>query len=119
MTGAQLMATPVTATAPVAMDCFQNLANFGRFRVLKDKTYALQDPNMAGEVAAANVVSQGLVRAFKFTAKFKKGLEIHFNATNGGTIADIVDNSFHFVVNSNSTNLAATMSYVSRVCYKE
>jgi len=117
MTGAQLLNDASTAAATV--NSFQNPNNFGRFKVLKDMVKVVQNPNMAGEIAAANVVSQGLIVPFKCGYSFKQPIQVNFNATNGGTVADIIDNSLHIVCGANSISLAPTISYYTRVSYKE
>lgn len=99
----------------VAIHMFQNPAAFGRFRVLKDKKFTLQNPSMAFD--GTDIEQAGLIRTFKFVVKFKKPVVIHFNATNGGTVADVVDNSFHIVAGSLGTNLAPAISYKSRIVF--
>jgi len=116
MTGAQLM-QDASATA-TTINTFQNPNNFGRFRVLKDKRITIFNANMAGEVAAANVIKEGLKANFKFKIRFRTPIDVHFNATNGGTVADIVDNSFHIVCGQTPA-ANCNLSYYSRVCYKE
>jgi len=105
------------ASAGLNPFAFQNIDNFGRFRVLKDKTWIIQNPNMSYD--GSNVEQAGLCRTFKWTIKFRKPVEIRFNNTNGGTVADIVDNSFHIIATTQNVDLAPSISYVSRVCYKE
>lgn len=117
MTGAGLYSIPVTSDAELASTSFQNINNFGRFRVLKDKLYTLNDPNMAGDTSA--FVRNGMVRAFKWTIKFSTPRKVRFNATNGGTIADIVDNSWHIVGLASDAGLSPYLTYQCRVCYKE
>lgn len=117
MTGAQLMQDASAANTTV--NSFQNPNNFGRFRVLKDKTFTLYNPNMAGSPTTADLVQQGLTKTFKWVINFKVPVAVHFNATNGGTVADIVDNSFHMVAGTDNTTLAPTLIYYSRVAYKE
>lgn len=96
---------------------FQNINNFGRFRVLKDKTWQLQQPGTVWN--GANVLQSGLAMHFKWTIKFRYPVVIRFNATNGGTVADIVDNSFHIIGTTSSVSLVPKLYYQSRVCYKE
>lgn len=96
---------------------FQNIDNFGRFQVLLDKTIHLQNPNMSYD--GTNIEQAGLSKTFKFTKKFKKPLQVRFNATNGGTVADIVDNSLHVIALCDNDDLAPRISYYSRVCFKE
>lgn len=112
MTGTQLMGTFGGGLHPF---CYQNIDNFGRFTVLKDKVYVVEDPNLSGDAAAHDVNSKS--RVFKFTLKFRKGVPIRFNATNGGTVADIVDNSFHILANASVAG--SSIEYVCRACYKE
>lgn len=94
---------------------WQNKNNFGRFKVLKDKMYILQDPN-AGSVGAT-YDTNGRAIPFKFNFKFKKPIEVIFNQTNGGTIADIVNNSLHCIGGQNVVDLQVTISYKSRVTF--
>lgn len=115
MTSAQLMNDG--STADTTLCSYQNPNNFGRFRVLKDKMFTLQDPNIA--VAAAGTDFNGLTVPFKFTVNFKVPILVNFNSTVGGTAADIIDNSFHFVAATNLAELTPTVTYYSRVCYKE
>jgi len=100
-----------------ALLSFQNIDNFGRFQVLMDKNVILQNPNMSYD--GTNIEQSGLSKTFKFNKKFKKPIEVRFNATNGGTIADIVDNSLHVLALCDNDDLAPLISYYSRVCYKE
>jgi hypothetical protein len=109
-----LVMTP-TSTSAQSPFTFQNIDNFGRFKVLKDKTGVIQDPNMAGSDTAHDV--NGKTHLFKMTIKFRKPIQVRFNQTNGGTVADIIDNSLHFFAQSNSG--LANVNYLCRVCYKE
>lgn len=115
MTGTQLMQT-VTNTEN-CVNSFQNIDNFGRFIVLKDKVITMESPTISYD--GTNVEQSGLIRNFKIDINFKKPVKVRFNATNGGTIADIVDNSLHMVAVSSNTDLAPNICYNCRVCYKE
>lgn len=115
--GEQIFQAPANVSALNAVNSFQSLANLGRFVVHKDKTIVLQNPNMTYD--GTNVEQQGLIRNFKFSLSFNPPLPISFNATNGGTIADVVDKSFCIYANSTSTALGAQMIYNSRAYYKE
>jgi len=117
MTSAQLYQD---ATAPATtINTFQNPNNFGRFRVLKDKMLTLSNLNMTGNPSTPDVIQASLRREFKFNVNFKKPVEVHFNATNGGTVADIVDHSFHILCGAETIAYAPVVSYYSRVCYKD
>ena len=121
MTAAALMND--AADAATTINSYQNPNNFGRFRVLKDKEVTFQDANFAVNetaVGSFNAYQAGLIRNFKWTINFKIPVKVQFNATNGGTVADIVDNSFHIVAATTSTtNVNIGISYYSRVAYKE
>lgn len=117
MTAAQLFND--AGQASTTINSFQNPNNFGRFRVLKDKMITVSNLNMTGSAAANDVVQAGYVYNFKISFVFPQPVECHFNATNGGTVADIVDNSFHLICGVDSVAYAPTMSYYSRVSYKE
>ena len=71
MTGTQLMTSPGVAAVNLAPLCHQNIDNFGRFRVLKDKKFVISDPNMTWD--GTNIEQGGIVRSFKMKYKnFKK-----------------------------------------------
>lgn len=116
MTSAQLINDADSATANLS--AFQNPNNFGRFRVLKDKRFVLANPSAFND-AATTGAQFGLKVNFKFNVSFKNPIEVHFNATNGGTVADIVDNSFHMLCGTDSVALTPAINYYCRVCYKE
>lgn len=116
MTGAQLLRDAGIATTTI--NSFQNPDNFGRFRVLKDVAYVMQDPNAYTD-AFPNPAMNGIKRNFKFNVNFKKPIKVQFNATNGGTGADIVDNSFHIFAGTDASALNPQLSYYCRVAYKE
>jgi len=116
MTGDQLFQNATGASTTIST--FQNPNNFGRFRVLKDKMCILQNPNT--QQPGVTVYDQaGLKRSFKMNINFKKPIIVHFNATNGGTVADIVDHSFHILAGCDDTGLVPQLAYYSRVAYKE
>lgn len=116
MTSAMLM-NDAGAAATTLMS-FQNPNQFGRFRVLKDKTIALQNPGGFNDAAGTGAIN-GILRHFKFSIKFRDPVMVNFNATNGGTVADIIDNSFHILCGANLIGLAPALTYYSRVSYKE
>lgn len=116
--GEDVMAAPTTVATGNAFCSFQSLANFGRFRVLKDKIYTPQSP--VANTDGANTTSQtATIVPFKMTVNFRKPVLVHFNALNGGTIADIVDNSFHLLAQGSSTQNGASILYESRVVYTD
>lgn len=111
----------ILGSAPNAnqIHAFQSTANFGRFRVLYDKVFKFDNPNFSWD--GTNLEYDGLRRYFKFTKKFKKPLLVRFNNTNGGTVADIVDNSFHLYVGRDNQSVQPTCSimYQCRTVFTE
>jgi len=117
MTSAQLMNDASAASSTIVS--MQNPNNFGRFRVLKDRMINIADLNLTGDPAANQVLQASFMRNFKCTYKWRGGMVVHFNATNGGTIADLVDNGLHFIAGCSNVSFTPTLSYYSRVSYKE
>lgn len=100
-----------SATAGTAVYMFSNPAFFGRFKILKDKQITIQNPNLSWD--GTNMEQCGLERPFHIRIKFKKPVVVHYNSTNGGTVADIIDNSFHIIA---QTSYAALVPYIVYKC---
>ncbi len=115
--GEQIFQDPTAASGNNAVLSFQSLDNLGRFRVLQDKFIQMGDPNLTFD--GTNVEQNGLVRKFQFFHSFKTPIVVNFNATNGGTVADIVDNSWHVIANANTSALSPDIVYQCRVSYKD
>jgi len=96
-----------------AVNMGMNVANLGRFRVLKEKVILLNPPDYSGLTTA--FVAAGRVYHFKMNLKIN--VFVNYNATNGGTVADIVDNSFHFLALTNTNPLAAVLEYKVRTVF--
>jgi len=93
-----------------ATHMFQSTAGFGRFKVLKDKTFTLAPTGTFGP-STGNLIGQtGVTREFSFTVK--PNVWVNYNATNGGTVADIIDNSFHMACNQSNT-ISASQAYIA------
>lgn len=117
LTGNQVFEAPATGDSRAAVCSYQSLDNLGRFKVLKDQVFKLETPAVVSPVAAS-FEQGGITRYFKWNVNFKGGLRVHFNQTDGGTIADIVDHSFHIVGTTTSTTLGPQLTYRCRVSYK-
>lgn len=115
--GEQVM-TPVASSDEIGFCSFQNLANLGRFRVLKDKVY--RGTTMTAGTDGTNTVSVSTAPIpFKMTVRFRKPVIVRFNATNGGTIGDIVDNSFHLIGCKSSPYHTVNLTYQCRAYFKD
>lgn len=97
---------------------FQNVNNFGRFKVLKDKFITLNPPSLSGTGANSFDVN-GVDRSFKMTYKPKQPINVRFNETDGGTIADIVDHSWHIIANTDDVEMVPKIEYQCRVVFCE
>lgn len=94
----------------------QSTNTFGRFRVWKDKTWVIENPACAALTSAGTtLVQQGLVKYFKWS--IKPNCYMNFNITNGGTVADIVDNSFNIIANADNGSLGPTLDYKCRAVF--
>lgn len=115
--GAQLNAEDVIGSTSNGepTDMFQNQAFFGRFKVLKTTKIVMQNPNLG--VSGASTIQQGLAHTWKMNVKFKKPVIVHYNATNGGTIADVVDNSFHIIGVCSDGDLGPVIAYRCRTTF--
>ncbi len=117
MQGEQVFEAPGAASSRNCVQTFMSLDNLGRFRVLKDKFISFGNPNISWD--GTNMEQNGVLRPFKIFHKFRVPIDVHFNATDGGTIADIVDNSLHLLANESDATLAAGILYEARVSYKD
>lgn len=106
-----------SGTGTLPWDMFQSTATFGRYRVLKDKRLVLQNPNFGADLS--NYDRNGLNRIFDYTIKFRKPVIIHFNATAGGSVADITDNSFHVLCGASNASGSPNIQYKVRTCYTD
>jgi len=113
--GADLLGTQ--GTVQEAINTFQTVNNFGRFRVWKDKSYILENPN--GSWDGTNIEIWGLKKQFKFNLNWRNGYNIRFGSGGAGTVGDIVDKSFHIIAMTDNLNLSPAITYCCRVCFKD
>lgn len=117
--GNAVMGPPFVSASPaIAFNAFQNTANFGRFRVLRDQTYMLPVVTAGTDGASTNSLACQDV-PIKMTVKFKKPIIVKFNGTNGGTIADLVSNAFGLLAHKSGAGFATTITYQCRTYYKD
>lgn len=110
---AQLASTNVMTNGGV--NAFQAPGSYGRVRILKDKLIPLRLPMASFD--GTNIEQGGYHIPWKIKHTFKKPLVCNFNATNGGTVADIIDNSLHVIGCTSSATLAPDIRYVGRVSF--
>jgi len=107
-----------TATAETTVLAFQNVNNFGRFKVLKDRMVALR-PAIPMYITTSSLVQTGVCYQGKMNYTWKQGLNVRFNAGSTGQVSDIIDNSLHMLAACNNILAGPRLSYYCRVCYKE
>jgi len=116
--GAQLNGEDVLAASagnnPMFM--FQNTANFGRFKIWKDKHITMPVPGITYD--GTNIEQTGVKRTFKWNISFKKPIIIHYNSSGSTeTIAAVVDNSFHLL--AGQAGLTTALNYRCRAVYED
>lgn len=94
-------------------ECFQSTSSFGRYRILATRHCMMQDANFTTSGSSKQQCP------FRINIKFRKPVVVHFNSTNGGTIADIIDNSFHFIIGCDNATDTSAIYYKSRVTFKD
>jgi len=112
-----LMSSPTPADAQLTPHTHQNLAGFGRFRVLKDKIFHITNVPITWN--GTNLTQTGTIIPFKFTVKFAKPVEVHFNSADGGSVADIVDHSFHMIGCVSNAAYVPDIDYQCRTVYTD
>lgn len=118
MLGSQVFRIPQVAITTVnATQSFQSLDTLGRFEVLKDMFFKIEPPEMVYD--GTNIEINGTMYLVEWNITFKEPIKVHFNETNGGTIADIIDNSFHIIGCASNLNLAPSIVYTARVNYTD
>lgn len=118
----ELMTTPATDTLENIFSAHQSINSFGRFRVLKDKCYRMPVSTAANDNAngANSTISQSAPDVhWKIKHVFRKPLIVKFNNTNGGTIGDIVDNSFHICALPSGSSGAHSIAYECRTYFTD
>lgn len=109
---------PTGANTGLAFTAFQNIANFGRFRVLRDVIFRPRDVS-TGEDGTGTTSQIAADIPFKMTVRFKKPIVVRFNGTNAGTIGDIVDNSFMIAAIKSGAGFVSTITYTCRTYFKD
>ena len=113
--GESIFKAPTTVTALQALTSFQDKNFFGRFKVLKDKTFHIQPPNKSYD--GTNIEVGGCIIPFKWNITFKKPVVVNLQ-TGQGSLSSIVDNGWTVYANCTDTGLAPTLTYSSRVSFK-
>lgn len=96
---------------------FQNPGFFGRFRVLKSKKFILQNAGITYDTASGGLLQNGIAQIFKMNVKFQQPIIVHYNAVNAGSVADVIDHSFHIIGLTNSQDLAPRIAYRARTTF--
>lgn len=100
--------TNKSGNANCATAVFRNLEYTQRYQILKKKTWNMQPvtPYWNGLTTGTDIRVPS--KEISFTWNVKCAIPVNFNTTNGGTVADIVDNSLHLVGFSSGVGLLIT-----------
>jgi len=117
--GTQMVGTDLigSGTGAPMLYGFQNTSTFGRFQVLKDITLTCPPFNIAWDVTNSEFKQSSVSMPFKMKYKWKSPLKVDFNNTNGGTVADITNNSFHLLAAESEVDTPVGLSYKCRVSF--
>jgi len=96
-----------------AIHMYQNLKNLGRFEVMYDKYFVMTQRYLTGLTGA--YVQAGQTKNFKIS--LKPNCVVNYNATNGGTVADVIDNSFHLIALTDNNTMGCTITYKVRTVF--
>jgi len=113
--GSQMTATQLLSSGAAAdgIHMFQSTLNFGRFKILKDKTFNMADRALAGVAGAFQ--EQFKVAEFKFS--LKPNCYINYNSGNTNSISDVVDNSFHILAGATDSASSPVLNYKCRCVF--
>lgn len=117
--GGQLVIQSGTATTDPTILEWQNPENFGRFKIFYDKTFAKGAAPLVITTTPNYSVGSPATRVFKVKKTFKRPIQVHFNAGVAGTVADIVDNSFHILAADDKSIGSNQIAYKCRFRFCE
>lgn len=89
-----MQAQPAAALAPYA---FQSTASLGRYVILKDELFKLENPNTWFDQTTAKDEVNAIGHLIKWTHKFKTPVPVNFTAASTGVVGEIINNSFHVI----------------------
>jgi len=98
-----------SGTSGESLQMMGNVANLGRFVVMYDKIHKISQRTMDAGLQSGAYIS--------FKINIKPNCWVNYNSANGGTVADIVDNSFHIIANTNSASMTPQLQYKCRTVF--
>lgn len=111
-----------TGTTAPAILFPTSTANFGRFSILYDKTFRLNQNSYSNESGTADKMGGAIIRPFKIKINLRN-LEVNFATTTGiGQVSDIIDNSIRVAAmcyKANSDTRKPALAYHSRLSFTD
>jgi len=98
-----------SGTSGEALQMFSNVGNLGRFQILYDKVHKISNRTMTDALQSGAYIN--------FKINLKPNCWVNYNSTNGGTVADVVDNSFHIIANTSSASMVPQLQYKCRTVF--
>ena len=120
MTGLDVFQDGLTSSnAQLLMTTHQNVANFGRFKVLRDETITLPiNTTYKDETPQPpNYFTGAVSKTGDWIWKPKVPVKVNYNELPGGSISDVIDNSWHVVAHSTNSNFPVRLYYSCRTTY--
>lgn len=94
---------------------FRNIKNESRFDILDSVYLQMTPPTLSYD--GTNIEQSGQTHSFVLRKRFSPPLKVSCVA-NGGSVADIRDNSLHVIATANNTNFAPVMAYNARIRFR-
>lgn len=107
--------TNPSANATLSSNPLRVIKNESRFSILDSAMLQIAPPTMSYD--GTNVEQSGQTHTFVLRKTWPGGLKVSCVA-NGGTVADIRDNSLHVIACTNSSNSAPQISYNARIRFR-
>lgn len=107
--------TNPSASATQSVNPFRVVKNESRFKILDSVMLQIEPPTMSYD--GTNVEQSGQTHTFVLRKRWVGGLRVSCIA-NGGTVADIRDNSLHVIAVTNSSNSAPQIAYNARIRFR-
>lgn len=106
----------IGGTLDGTVDCHRNLLYGTRFRVLKKLVWT---PSIVGGYygTATSQWIHGITKTFEFHIKFPKGLHVNMTAGTTADVANVIDNSLHFINFASVANKFA-VEYQARIRFQ-
>jgi len=116
--GAQFTATDVfisTGADFTALGSFLNPSGFGRFKILRDKMFVMNEQTAAYK-STDLLTCTGVKKIVKLKYKWPQGLPVRFNSNATGTVMSVITNSLHVMAAVSEVVTSVPMTFMYNAC---